>query len=60
MAGVRLYLQAVAHDAWRAGWILYFLVQDIDAARKELIARTWSSATSRTSSTRTRTGWLSG
>jgi catechol 2,3-dioxygenase-like lactoylglutathione lyase family enzyme len=39
MAGVRLYLQAVAHEAWRAGSILYFVVQDIRAARKELVAR---------------------
>ena len=36
MAGTRLYLHAVSEEQWRPGSILYFLVDDIDAAWGEL------------------------
>jgi catechol 2,3-dioxygenase-like lactoylglutathione lyase family enzyme len=39
MAGTRLYLHAVDKDAWRPGSILYFLVDDIQAAWEELNRR---------------------
>jgi DNA-binding CsgD family transcriptional regulator/catechol 2,3-dioxygenase-like lactoylglutathione lyase family enzyme len=39
MAGTRLYLHAVADEKWRPGSILYFLVDDIDAAWAELERR---------------------
>ena len=38
MGGVRLYLQAVAEDAWVAGSILYLEVRDIDASHAELVS----------------------
>jgi DNA-binding CsgD family transcriptional regulator/catechol 2,3-dioxygenase-like lactoylglutathione lyase family enzyme len=37
--GVRLYIHAVGADEWRKSSILYFLVPDIDAAHRALIAR---------------------
>lgn len=39
MAGTRLYLHAVPEEQWRPGSILYFLVDDIDAAWAELERR---------------------
>jgi predicted enzyme related to lactoylglutathione lyase len=39
MAGTRLYLHAVPEEKWRAGSILYFLVDDIESAWEELQAR---------------------
>jgi DNA-binding CsgD family transcriptional regulator/catechol 2,3-dioxygenase-like lactoylglutathione lyase family enzyme len=39
MDGVRLYVHAVGDEAWRAGSVLYFLVDDIHAAFEELRAR---------------------
>jgi DNA-binding CsgD family transcriptional regulator/catechol 2,3-dioxygenase-like lactoylglutathione lyase family enzyme len=37
--GVRLYLQAKPEDRWRPGSVLYFAVDDIHAARDELMGR---------------------
>lgn len=39
MGGTRLYLHAVDEDAWRAGSVLYFLVDDIATAHLELERR---------------------
>jgi catechol 2,3-dioxygenase-like lactoylglutathione lyase family enzyme len=39
LGGTRLYLHAVDEDAWRAGSVLYFLVDDIVAAHGELERR---------------------
>lgn len=39
MGGVRLYIQAVTDGEWRAGSILYFLVDDIHSAYEQLRAR---------------------
>lgn len=39
MAGVRLYVQAVADEKWRPGSLIYFLVDDIHAAFQELKRR---------------------
>lgn len=39
MGGTRLYLHAVDEDAWRAGSVLYFLVDDIAAVHEELAQR---------------------
>jgi extradiol dioxygenase family protein len=36
---VRLYLQSVEAASWTRGSILYFLVDDIHAAREGLVAR---------------------
>lgn len=37
--GVRLYIHAVAEEKWRPSSVLYFLVPDIEAAHRELVAR---------------------
>jgi predicted enzyme related to lactoylglutathione lyase len=39
MAGIRLYLHRKDTDAWRPGSILYFRVDEIEAAHRELISR---------------------
>jgi catechol 2,3-dioxygenase-like lactoylglutathione lyase family enzyme len=39
MAGTRLYLHAVDEETWKPGSILYFLVDDIQAAWEELSRR---------------------
>jgi predicted enzyme related to lactoylglutathione lyase len=39
MGGVRLYLHATDEDTWRQGSVLYFLVDDIQAAYEELQGR---------------------
>ena len=39
MDGVRLYLHAVPQEQWRPGSVIYFLVDDLSAAREELGAR---------------------
>ncbi|MBA3779567.1 MAG: VOC family protein [Chloroflexi bacterium] len=37
--GTRLYIQATSDEQWRPSSILYFLVDDLQAARDELIGR---------------------
>ncbi len=37
--GTRLYIQATSTERWRPSSILYFLVDDIRAARDELVSR---------------------
>ena len=37
--GVRLYIHAVGEEKWRPGSVLYFLVDDIQAAHADLLAR---------------------
>jgi DNA-binding CsgD family transcriptional regulator/catechol 2,3-dioxygenase-like lactoylglutathione lyase family enzyme len=39
MGGVRLYVHAVGDEQWRAGSLIYFLVDDIHAAYEELGSR---------------------
>jgi catechol 2,3-dioxygenase-like lactoylglutathione lyase family enzyme len=39
MGGVRLYLHATDADTWRPGSVLYFLVDEIQAAYEELQGR---------------------
>ncbi len=39
MSGVRLYVHAVGDEKWRAGSLIYFLVDDIHAAYEELGSR---------------------
>jgi len=39
LGGTRLYVHAVAADAWRPGSVLYFLVDDIAAAQQTLADR---------------------
>ena len=37
--GVRIYIQATPEKEWRPGSVLYFLVDDIGAAHRELLSR---------------------
>jgi len=39
LGGTRLYVHAVAADAWRPGSVLYFIVDDIAAAQRTLTDR---------------------
>lgn len=39
MAGTRLYLHRKSTDEWKPGSILYFRVDEIEAAHRELISR---------------------